>query len=124
CASVASNLIVHWKTKSTLDDTLDVFPCHGVGGMVGMLMTGIFAKDVGLMTGSPRTFLVHCFALVFVAAFSFAGSYLLYNLTDLIIPLRVSDEQEEIGLDLSQHGEVMQDLVAAAAPRTILAKTA
>src|SRR5437763_10654818 len=81
CASVVSNLMVHWKTKSTLDDTLDVFPCHGVGGSGGMLMTGIFAKDVGLMTGSPRTFLVHCFALVFVAAFSFAGSYLLYNLT-------------------------------------------
>src|SRR5437660_72125 len=108
CASVMSNLMVHWKTKSTLDDTLDVFPCHGVGGMVGMLMTGVFAKDVGLMSGSPRTFIVHCFALVFVAAFSFAGSYLLYKVTDLIIPLRVSDEQEEIGLDLSQHGEVME----------------
>jgi Amt family ammonium transporter len=112
CASVVSNLCVHWKNKAaTIDDTLDVFPCHGVGGMVGMLMTGIFARDVGLMTGSPRTFLVHCFAMVFVAAFSFAGSYLLYKITDLIIPLRVSDEQEEIGLDLSQHGEVMQDAV-------------
>ena len=112
CASVVSNLCVHWKNKAaTIDDTLDVFPCHGVGGMVGMLMTGIFARDVGLMTGSPRTFLVHCFAMVFVAAFSFVGSYLLYKITDLIIPLRVSDEQEEIGLDLSQHGEVMQDSV-------------
>src|SRR3982751_4824171 len=96
CASVVSNLMVHWKTRSTLDDTLDVFPCHGVGGMVGMLMTGIFARDVGLITGSARTFVVHAFALVFVAAFSFAGSYLLYKLTDLVIPLRVSDEQEEI----------------------------
>ena len=45
------NLMVHWKNASTLDDTLDVFPCHGVGGMVGMLMTGIFAKDVGLTSG-------------------------------------------------------------------------
>src|SRR5438128_7927103 len=98
-ASVVSNLMVHWKTKSTLDDTLDVFPCHGVGGMVGMLLTGVFAKDVGLIGGSARTFLVHCGALVFVAAFTFLGSYLLYKLTDLIIPLRVSAEQEEIGLD-------------------------
>src|SRR5712691_8101630 len=65
-ASTVSNMVVHWKTKSALDDTLDVFPCHGVGGMVGMLMTGVFARDVGLITGSARTFLVHCGALVFV----------------------------------------------------------
>src|SRR5438876_1497567 len=125
CASVVSNLMVHWKNASTLDDTLDVFPCHGVGGMVGMLMTGLFAKDVGLTSGSPRTFLVHCFALVFVASFSFVGSWVLYRLTDLIIPLRVSSEQEEIGLDLSQHGEVMQgrDPYTPASPAS-LAKTA
>ena len=61
---------------------------------------------------------------MFVAAFSFAGSYLLYKVTDLIIPLRVSDEQEEIGLDVSQHGEVMQDIAAAMAPRPVLAKIA
>ena len=108
CASVISNLMVHWKSRSTLDDTLDVFPCHGVGGMVGMLLTGVFAKDVGLTSGHARTFFVHCGALVFVAAFAFAGSWLLYKLTDLIIPLRVSDEQEEIGLDISQHGEMME----------------
>jgi len=121
-ASVVSNLTVHWKSRSTIDDTLDVFPCHGVGGMVGMLLTGVFAKDVGLLSGSPWTFLAHCFALVFVAVFSFAGSYVLYRATDLIIPLRVSDEQEEIGLDLSQHGEVMEESVAT--PERILAKTA
>jgi ammonium transporter, Amt family len=110
-ASVVSNLCVHWKnTAATLDDTLDVFPCHGVGGMVGMLMTGLFAKDVGLMSGHGYTFLLHCGALVFVAAFSFCGSWILYKVTDLIIPLRVAEEQEEIGLDLSQHGEVMQDM--------------
>jgi Amt family ammonium transporter len=112
CASVVSNLMVHWKNASTIDDTLDVFPCHGVGGMVGMLMTGLFAKDVGLTSGHATTFLVHCGALVFVAAFSFGGSYILYKFTDFIIPLRVSGEQEEIGLDLSQHGEVMQDPAA------------
>ena len=109
CASVISNLCVHWKNKSsTLDDTLDVFPCHGVGGMVGMIMTGAFAKDVGLTSGHAYTFLLHCGALLFVAAFSFAGSWLLYRVTDLIIPLRVSEEQEELGLDLSQHGEMME----------------
>ena len=125
-ASVISNLCVHWKNKaSTLDDTLDVFPCHGVGGMVGMLMTGLFAKDVGLTSGHAYTFFVHCGALLFVAAFSFGGSYVLYKLTDLIIPLRVSSDQEELGLDLSQHGEVMQDTAAVTgSPEPLLARTA
>ena len=123
-ASVVSNLLVHWKTnKSTIDDTLDVFPCHGVGGMVGMLMTGIFAKDVGLTSGHATTFLVHCGALLFVATFSFVGSWMLFRITDLIIPLRVSEDQEAIGLDLSQHGEVMQDF-AIPISEPMLAKTA
>jgi Amt family ammonium transporter len=123
-ASVVSNLMVHWKNSSTLDDTLDVFPCHGVGGMVGMLMTGLFAKDVGLTSGHSYTFLVHCGALLFVAAFAFAGSWILFKVTDLIIPLRVSADQEEVGLDLSQHGEVMQDMGPFAAAEPLLAKTA
>jgi Amt family ammonium transporter len=114
-ASMASNMVVHWKTQSALDDTLDVFPCHGVGGMVGMLMTGVFARDVGLIAGSVRTFAVHCVALVFVTVFAFVGSYLLYRVTDFFIPLRVTPEQEEIGLDISQHGEVMDEAAAKAA---------
>jgi Amt family ammonium transporter len=104
-ASIISNMAVHYKNKSTLDDTLDVFPCHGVGGMVGMVCTGIFAKDVGLVYGKTETFLYHLLALVIVAAFSFIGSLILYKVTDLIIPLRVTEDQEHEGLDLSQHGE-------------------
>jgi Amt family ammonium transporter len=104
-ASVLSNLAVHYRTKSTLDDTLDVFPCHGVGGMVGMIMTGIFAKDVGLVYGQTDQFVNQLKALVIVAAFSFIVSLILYKLTDLIIPLRVTEEQEDEGLDLTQHGE-------------------
>jgi Amt family ammonium transporter len=124
-ASVLSNLVVHWKNSaSTLDDTLDVFPCHGVGGMAGMLLTGVFARDVGLTSGHAMTFLVHCGALVFVAAFSFGGSYVLYLVTDVIIPLRVTSEQEEAGLDLSQHGEVMEESVALSPRPAVYAKSA
>lgn len=104
-AAVVSNAAVYWKSKSTLDDTLDVFPCHGVGGMVGMIMTGIFAANVGLIAGQTSTFLHHLLALVIVGAFSFGGSYALFKLTDWIIPLRVTPDQELEGLDLSQHGE-------------------
>lgn len=116
-ASVASNLAVHWKSKSALDDTLDVFPCHGVGGMVGMVATGLFAKDVGLVHGSPTVFLYHLAALAIVSAFTFGGSLLLYRLTDLLIPLRVDVEQEALGLDLSQHGEIATGGEALDGPR-------
>ncbi len=104
-ASIVSNLAVAWKAHSTLDDTLDVFPCHGLGGIVGMVATGIFAKDVGLLYGTSAVFLAHMAALVFVSVFAFGGSYVLYKLTDLLIPVRVAAQQEVDGLDMSQHGE-------------------
>ncbi len=107
-ASLVSNLAVHWKSRSTLDDTLDVFPCHGVGGIVGMILTGVLARDVGLLWGQTTTFLYHLLALVIVSAFSFLGSLALFKLTDWLLPIRVTAEQESVGLDLSQHGEFME----------------
>jgi len=107
-ASIASNMAVHWKSRSTLDDTLDVFPCHGVGGIVGMILTGVLARDVGLFWGPTTTFMYHLLALVIVSAFSFLGSLALFKLTDWLLPIRVTAEQEAVGLDLSQHGEFME----------------
>lgn len=107
-ASVVCNLAVYWKSeKSNLDDTLDVFPCHGMGGIVGMILTAVFAKDVGLIFGQTHTFMMHMLALGLVGTFTFVGSYVLYRLVDILIPLRVTAEQEELGLDLSQHGETI-----------------
>ena len=106
-AAVVSNWAVHLKSKSTLDDTLDVFPCHGVGGMVGMLATGLLARDVGLMSGETRTMLFHLVALVLVTAFAFVMSYVLYWVTDRLLTLRVPVEQEAIGLDIRQHSEFL-----------------
>ena len=80
-------------------------------------MTAVFAKDVGLVYGHVTTFLHHLLALVIVAVFSFGGSYLLYLLTDLIIPLRVTPEQELVGLDISQHGESLTLLRAGVESR-------
>ena len=107
-ASIVSNAAVHWKTRSTLDDTLDVFPCHGLGGIVGMVMTGILARDVGLLAGQTQTFVSHLLALVIVCAFTFIVSYLLFLATNAIIPIRVTEDQEHVGLDLSQHGEMVE----------------
>lgn len=111
-AAVVSNLVVIWRSKTNIDDTLDVFPCHGVGGMVGMLMTGIFAtKSVnslgaeGLFYGETGLFVNHVIALVGVSAFAFIGAFVLLKITDLISPLRVTEEEEIAGLDISQHDE-------------------
>ncbi|HET9451503.1 MAG TPA: ammonium transporter [Aggregicoccus sp.] len=104
-ASFVSHTAVHLKSRTGIDDTLDVFPCHGLGGVVGMVLTGVLAKDVGLLSGNPRTFLMHLLALGLVSAFSLGGSYLLYRLVDRLVPLRVTRTEELEGLDLSQHGE-------------------
>lgn len=106
-ASIVSNIAVNFRSKSTLDDTLDVFPCHGLGGMVGMILTGVFAQNVGLVAGETKTFLYHLLAMAIATVYSFCGSFLLYKITNFIIPLRVTTEEELLGLDLSQHGEQM-----------------
>ncbi len=105
-ASVISNIAVTLRTKSSLDDTLDVFPCHGVGGMTGMIFTGIFAAlpADGSVTRTDLL-IAHGKALVLVSVFAFVVSFILFKITDLIIPLRVTPEQEAEGLDVSQHGE-------------------
>jgi Amt family ammonium transporter len=116
-AGIVSNMVAHLRSKSKLDDTLDVFPCHGVGGMVGMIMTGIFASkainsavvDEGLFFGTSTLFVNHLIALVTVSAFAFILSLILLKITDMILPLRVSEADEKIGLDLSQHNESLID---------------
>lgn len=103
--SIVSNVALTIKARTEVDDTLDVFPCHGIGGIVGMILTGVFAKDVGLMFGETKTFFYHLVALIIVMLFSFCGSYFLYYLSNFARPMRVTVDEEFMGLDLSQHGE-------------------
>jgi Amt family ammonium transporter len=114
-AAIISNVVAHWKTKTTLEDTLDVFPCHGVGGAVGMLMTGLLANQAvnaanttgnGLFFGfEPTLFITHLEAMAIVMVFTFVGSLALLKLTDLIMGLSVTPEEKKVGSDYSQHGE-------------------
>lgn len=104
-AALISNWAINLQNKTNIDDTLDVFPSHGVGGIVGMLLTAVFAPEVGLMHGETTTFLFHLLALMITAVYCFGGSYLLYIIVDKSLSIRVRDDQEEKGLDLSQHGE-------------------
>jgi ammonium transporter, Amt family len=111
-ASLISNIAVYYKSKSILDDTLDVFPCHGIGGIVGMIMTGIFAtKNInsggndGLFYGNPAFFFTQLKGLSIVVAYSFSASYGIFKFINWVMPMRVSKADEELGLDASQHNE-------------------
>jgi ammonium transporter, Amt family len=111
-AAVISNLAVYYKSKSKLDDTLDVFPCHGLGGIVGMLLTGVFATKAvngagndGLFYGNPEFFFVQLKAMAIAVTYSFVVSFAIFKFINFILPLRVSSEDEEMGLDASQHNE-------------------
>jgi Amt family ammonium transporter len=112
-SSIISNLMVELRTRSSVDDTLDVFPCHGVGGIVGMILTGVFASknindavvDNGLLFGQSKLFFIQLGAMIAVSVFCFVASFVLLKVTDLITPLRVTDKEEREGIDMSQHGE-------------------
>jgi Amt family ammonium transporter len=110
-AGVISNLVANWRVGRTkIDDSLDVFACHGVSGVWGSLATGLFATAIvnnvnGLFYGNSQQLLSQLAAVLVVAAYAFFGSYLLLKLTNLFSPIRVSPEEEAKGLDQSQHGE-------------------
>jgi len=104
-AALVSNYAIALRSRTKLDDTLDVFPAHGMGGIVGMILTAVFAQNVGLIHGETRTFFYHMLALVIVGLFTFGGSMLMYKVTDMIVRLRISPEGEKKGLDISQHQE-------------------
>lgn len=114
---VVSFTVANWHTlRERLDDSLDVFACHGAGSIWGVLATGLFASTLinpdgpnGLFYGNPHQFLLEILGIVVVGTVSFVGAFLLLKLTNIITPLRVSADEEEKGLDISQHGEESYD---------------
>jgi ammonium transporter, Amt family len=112
-SSIISNLVVEFRTRSSVDDTLDVFPCHGVGGLSGMILTAVFANrnvnpavtSNGLFFGETGLFNTQILSMVGVSVYVFLASFILLKITNTIKPLRVSITEEELGLDMSQHGE-------------------
>ena len=108
---IISNLVANWRAgRSRIDDSLDVFACHGVGGIWGAIGTGIFASAAvggasGLIYGNVGQFVDQLIAVAIIVPFSFFGSYGLLKLVNLFSPLRVSEEAEDAGLDVSEHGE-------------------
>jgi Amt family ammonium transporter len=115
-AGILSNIVANWRVGRThIDDTLDVFACHGISGVWGSIATGLFATAMingvdGLLYGNPGQLIFQVIGVVAVAAFSFVGSYIILKLINIVSPLRVSPEEEDAGLDISQHGEEAYDL--------------
>ena len=104
--------VVIVKNRLGYDDSLDCFGVHGIGGMLGVLLVGFFASEAvnpaganGLVYGEARQLLLQFIALAGCAAYSFILSFGLLKLIDKVVGLRVSSDQENIGLDLTQHSE-------------------
>jgi ammonium transporter, Amt family len=115
-AGVICNFVANWRARTTLDDSLDVFACHGAGGMLGTFATGLFASAAvnaagpnGLFYGNPSLLVSQLLGIMVVAVFAFAGSYVLLRVINIFSPLRVRAKDEDAGLDISQHGERAYD---------------
>ena len=111
-AGVVCYVAVMLKFKFRYDDSLDVVAVHGVGGILGTLATGLFATVAvnaggsnGLFYGNPRQLAVQALAVGVILVYSFVATYGILKLLDKTMGLRVTDEEEVMGLDLSQHGE-------------------
>jgi Amt family ammonium transporter len=101
-----------WKGRFGYDDALDVVGIHGVGGIIGILSTGLCASKVinpagadGLFHGNASLFGVQLLVVVVTAIFSMAGKFVILKLVDSMTGLRVSTAEQATGLDLSQHNE-------------------
>jgi Amt family ammonium transporter len=95
------------KNRFGYDDSLDVVGIHGVGGITGILATGLFASvgAKGLFFGNPGQFGIQLITALVTVLFSFVGTYILLKIVNAVVGLRVPSEHEELGLDLSQHNE-------------------
>lgn len=105
-AAMVSNIVAEvLKHKTGLDDPLDVFACHGVGGMMGMLLTGVFGNKAVNSLVLDGQFLIQLKGMALAVGYSFIVSFLIFKFINFILPLRVTAEEEEEGLDASQHDE-------------------
>jgi ammonium transporter, Amt family len=115
---VVAGLVCYWactslKRRFNYDDSLDVFGVHGIGGMTGILLAGVFATasiggTSGLLEGHPEQLLIQLYGVAVTLVWSAGGTFLLLKLVGAFVPLHVSREAELEGLDISQHGEALQ----------------
>jgi Amt family ammonium transporter len=102
--------VMVWRIKSDWDESLDAWAVHGIGGFLGTVCAGIFATTAvcsysGLLEGNVHQFTANLIGAVIVTIYAFAVTYALAVIVDRLLGLRVSEEEEYVGLDISQHGE-------------------
>jgi ammonium transporter, Amt family len=107
--------VTELKKRLGYDDSLDAFGIHGIGGLTGAILTGVFATKlvndiyggnaVGLLEGNPKQLLNQLIASGIAISMAMIGTFIILKVVDLIIGVRVTGEEESVGLDLSQHGE-------------------
>lgn len=111
---VAYFAVIKVRKITQLDDALDVFACHGIGGIVGSIMTGLYAtKEVNptiahegyFVSGDTALFTANLLSVLAVAAYAFVATIIIVKLVNAFIPIRVGSEMEEQGLDAGIHGE-------------------
>lgn len=115
---IVAGAVCYWactwlKHRFNYDDTLDVFGIHGVGGLLGTALAGVFATAAiggvsGLMEDNPAQLLIQFYGIAVVFVWTGGMTFVLLKLTDVLVGLRVSHEQEVEGLDITQHGEALQ----------------
>jgi Amt family ammonium transporter len=111
-AAPISYYAIRFRQQRKLDESLDVWACHGMGGLWGALATGLFATTAvnsagydGLFYGNPQQLLIQAFAAGATIVFAFGVTFVLAKGLDVTLGLHVSENAEEVGLDLSEHGE-------------------
>ncbi|HTS86950.1 MAG TPA: ammonium transporter [Gemmatimonadales bacterium] len=109
-AAVPSYSVMVLRSRTRLDDSLDVFAGHGIGGLSGALLTGVFAEKAwggtdGLLAGNPRQLGVQAIGVVASLVYAGAVTYLLLKVLGMIVPLRSALREEGLGMDVAQHGE-------------------
>jgi len=110
-AAFPSYFGILWRARTNLDDSLDVVAAHGIGGTVGALLTGVFAQKAmngvadGLLFGNPGQLMTQAIAVASAALFSGVVSFILLKVVGAVFPLRAADDEQSIGIDLSNHGE-------------------
>jgi Amt family ammonium transporter len=112
CAAPISYYAIKFRQSRNLDESLDVWACHGMGGLWGALATGLFATKAvndaganGLFYGNPMQFVIQAIAAIIAIVFAFGVTFIVAKILDKTMGLRVSENEEEVGLDISEHGE-------------------
>lgn len=111
-AGIICYISLNMKNRLGYDDSLDAFGVHGIGGILGTLAVGLFARKTinpagadGLFAGNPKLFITQLIAVAIIVVYSFIMTAIMLKVLDKIVGLRVDDESEVVGLDISQHGE-------------------